>query len=119
MQKVKTNFKPVFGIIICSMLTAVSQLFWKFGVNSDNYSFLHMLFNLNIIIGTFIYILGGVLLVLSLKHGELSFLFPMVSLSFVWVAILSLFFLEERITIVNWVGIFLIVGGISLTKNES
>jgi len=39
----------------------------------------------------------------------------MYALSYFWVALFSQTLLKERVSILNWVGVFLIIGGIALT----
>ncbi len=57
---------------------------------------------------------GFVLLVIALKHGNLSILYPILATSYIWVALLSVRFLDEPFSAAQWVGVLLIVGGISL-----
>jgi drug/metabolite transporter (DMT)-like permease len=52
-------------------------------------------------------------LMISLKHGELSVLYPLIALSFVWVAGISRIFFGEAITAFKVMGVIAIIAGIS------
>jgi drug/metabolite transporter (DMT)-like permease len=55
-----------------------------------------------------------VIMVLALRHGELSVIWPIISLSFVWVAILSVLIFHEEM---NWEkigGIAVIITGVAI-----
>ena len=67
-----------------------------------------------VLIGLFLYFFGFLLMVFAFKHGELSVLFPFISLSFVWVTILSFLVLKEIVTILEIVGVGVIVLGVVL-----
>ena len=63
------------------------------------------------------YLLYGVntfLMAAALKGRELSRLYPIIALTFVWVTILSVFELGERLNVFRIAGIVLIVGGVSV-----
>jgi len=54
-----------------------------------------------------------VLLVLALRHGELSALYPVIALTFVWVTILSVAVFHEGMNLAKIAGIALIVVGVA------
>ncbi len=54
------------------------------------------------------------LLILALRDGELSLLYPVISLTYVWVTILSVTVFDERLTLAKAVGISVIVLGVGL-----
>jgi multidrug transporter EmrE-like cation transporter len=55
-----------------------------------------------------------VLLVLALRHGELSALYPVIALTFVWVTMLSVLVFHEALNGAKLAGIALIVLGVAL-----
>lgn len=63
--------------------------------------------------GISLYAIGTILFIPALKGGDLSVLYPFVALSYVWVSILSVKFLGERMNRVKWIGIALIIIGVS------
>jgi multidrug transporter EmrE-like cation transporter len=64
--------------------------------------------------GLCLYGLSAVLLVLALRHAELSMIYPVIALTFVWVTILSAVVFGESMTLYKIVGITTIVAGVAL-----
>ena len=57
--------------------------------------------------------LGVIIYIIALKASDLSILFPLTSLSYVWVSLYSVKFLGEKMSKFKWVGIFLIIVGVT------
>lgn len=71
--------------------------------------------NLRLFIGYVLYGVNTFLLALALKGRELSRLYPIIALTYVWVTILSLFVLpDEHLNFFRGIGIAFIVGGVSI-----
>ena len=64
--------------------------------------------------GLALYGLGAALMVLALRHGELSVLYPLISLSYVWVAILSVVVFGEIMNVYKIAGICAIMAGVGV-----
>jgi len=56
---------------------------------------------------------------MALRHGELSLLYPVFALTYVWVAILSVLILHESMNPFKLAGIAIIVGGIAVLGKGS
>ncbi len=109
----KTKPWAILVVILCTIFTSTGSLFMKLGVNNISImSFRGILDGWLILVGLFSYFLGFIMLTFSFRHGELSVLFPFVSLSFVWVGILSYMVLGESITLFEMLGIGSIVIGV-------
>ncbi|MBW2976621.1 EamA family transporter [Candidatus Woesearchaeota archaeon] len=63
--------------------------------------------------GFALYALGTILFIPALKGGELSILYPFVALMYVWVSLLSVRFLGEKMNFMKWTGVALIIVGVS------
>jgi drug/metabolite transporter (DMT)-like permease len=70
--------------------------------------------NANIILGVFFEALFFAGLLILLSKAEVSFIWPLTSLSFVMTAIAAKLFLHEQIDPARWTGIFLIMAGAAL-----
>ncbi len=71
--------------------------------------------NLRLFIGYCLYGINTFLMALALKGRELSRLYPIIALTYVWVTILSLFVLPgEHLNFFRTIGIAFIVGGVSI-----
>jgi multidrug transporter EmrE-like cation transporter len=55
-----------------------------------------------------------VLLVLALRHGQLSLLYPVFAMTYVWVTVLSVLVFHESMNPYKIAGIVIIVGGIAV-----
>jgi len=63
--------------------------------------------------GLALYAVGAGIMIIALRGGELSVLYPIIATSYIWVGILSHFFFGEDLNFFRWSGIFLIVIGIA------
>ena len=63
--------------------------------------------------GISLYGVGTILFIPALKGGDLSVLYPFVALAYIWVSLLSIKFLGEKMNTMKWLGIALIIVGVS------
>lgn len=54
------------------------------------------------------------LLILALRDGELSMLYPIIAMTYVWVNLLSMYFFNEHMNIWKATGIVLVISGVGL-----
>lgn len=54
------------------------------------------------------------LLILALRDGELSMLYPIIAMTYVWVNLLSMYFFHERMNLWKATGIALVIGGVAM-----
>lgn len=108
-----TTNKAIVLIIICTVLTSLAQILFKFG--STNFSFNPFLLiqNYFVIFGALCYAFGALLFILALKKGDLSTIYPFFATSYIWVMILSFFIFGEIITSFKIFGILFIIFGVS------
>ena len=103
------------GIILFStFLTSTAQLFYKFAVEKLSSNIFCIITNINLLVGMALYIVGGILLIISFRGGEVSVLYPIYATSYIWVSFLSIYFLGEAINIFKGLGVFVIIAGIVL-----
>lgn len=70
--------------------------------------------NSRLFVGYGLYGLNTVLMAYALKGRELSRLYPIIALTYVWVTGLSVVLLSEHVNFFRILGITLIVGGVSI-----
>ena len=70
--------------------------------------------NLPLFSGLALYGVSTVLLVLALRDGELSMLYPVIALTYVWVTALSLVIFHDRVSPAKLAGIAIIVLGVGV-----
>lgn len=102
-------------VFCCSIFGAAAQMLIKTGASRlAGASALAMLTNLPLVAGYGLYGIGTILLILALRDGELSVLYPVISLTFVWVTLLSSYLFHEPITATKLAGITIIVCGVAI-----
>ena len=58
------------------------------------------------------------LLILALRRGQLSLLYPVISLTYVWVTILSMLIFSETLNIYKAVGLAVVVAGVAIIGRD-
>jgi drug/metabolite transporter (DMT)-like permease len=107
--------RSVYLILLFTFLAASAQILWKYGAIrlGDHPTPLLLMTDIPLIAGLAIYGLGSVLMIIALKHGELSVLYPLIALSYVWVAILSVLLFHESMHAAKIAGICIIMAGVA------
>ena len=108
----RTEKWAVFLVLFATLLTSTGQLFYKMGL--ERLSLASVMDNYLLLLGLFLYIIAMFLILIALKYGELSVLYPVIAMSYVWVALLSIFFLGEPMGFLKWSGVSAIIVGIAL-----
>jgi len=102
-------------VLFSTLITSSGQILLKTGANRLAPDVVSILLNFPLILGLIFYMLGAAILLFSLKHGELSVLYPIYATNFVWVSILSpMFFPSDSMNPYKWIGVFIILAGVSL-----
>lgn len=101
-------------MLACTVFTSVGQLFFKYSSYNFSFNLLHLVKNYNLIFGFLFYGVGSLILLIALKYGDLSQLYPFVALNFVWVTLLSVFILGESLNSFKINAIFFVVFGVIL-----
>ena len=106
-------------VACCTLLVAVAQVLIKTGANHLSHAGL-----IGTLIGIFtipplfagycLYGIFTVLFVYALRHGEVSVLYPLIALGYVWVTILSVVVFHEAMNPLKVVAITIIVAGVSV-----
>ncbi|MGB9748371.1 MAG: EamA family transporter [Candidatus Woesearchaeota archaeon] len=119
-NRAKTSRTAIILVIICTLLSSLGQLSYKLALMKSENNLVKVIFNPLLYLGLFSYFIGALLLIFALKQGELSTVYPFIALGFVWVSFFSVKFLNERISVLRWFGIILIISGLILiTRNRT
>lgn len=100
------RIKGIIFVILSTLFTSSGQLLWKWGVGSQT------VFNLPLILGTLIYGLAALLLILALRYGEITLIYPFIASSYVWVSLASSILFNDSISGLKMAGIALIIVGV-------
>jgi drug/metabolite transporter (DMT)-like permease len=110
----KSKITALVIVFLCTIFTSFGQLFLKMGASDLKPGFFSLLSDYPLIAGFALYGFGAILFILSLRFGELSMVYPIISLSFIWVLFLSSRYLHEPILASKVAGVLFILAGVSL-----
>ncbi|WP_368247120.1 EamA family transporter [Clostridium perfringens] len=102
-MKNKNLNKGIILIFFSALCTSFGQLFWKIGVDSNLFL---------LIIGFVLYGIGALSMILALKFGDLSIIYPLMCTSYIFALINGSLFLKEHISLVQLLGIIVIITGV-------
>ena len=97
-------------MFICTIFTAFGQLFLKKGIH--NFVLKNIFFNNYFIFGLLLYFLATIIFIFCLSKGELSFVFPILTFSYVWIILLDYFYFNIGFEVFKCLGIFFISLGL-------
>lgn len=127
----RPRFNPIYLVVICTLFAAAAQVLLKFGALhplppfhfSDSASVIRfvkaLLTDWPLIIGYGLHGCNAMLLIVALRYGHLSILYPLYALSYIWVDLLSLYFFHEDMNVWKGAGIGLIMAGVSVLGKAS
>lgn len=99
------------GILTVTLLTCLGQVCQKIAgspqAGSDRYHILKWLLFAAILLSC-----GMVVWLLVLQTTPVSLAYPMLSLNYIWVALIAKLVWKEEITVRHWTGIMFIIGGV-------
>jgi multidrug transporter EmrE-like cation transporter len=100
-------------VLVGSVIGSLGAIFLKSGAHAVNKNWTSIAFNWRLALGIATYLVSSVLFVKGMSNGELSVLFPLVSLGYVCTLVWSRLFFQEVITKVKLAGVGLILVGIA------
>ncbi|HKW96087.1 MAG TPA: EamA family transporter [Bryobacteraceae bacterium] len=119
-QRPLTRGHSIILVFCCTILGAAAQMLMKVGLgNLSHPGVLGYVTSLPLLGGYSLYGLNTVLMVFALRDGELSILYPIIALTYVWVTILSVLFFHESLNFFKLLGIAIVVTGVAVLGKGS
>jgi multidrug transporter EmrE-like cation transporter len=130
-QAAGRSFKSIYMVLGCTVFAAAAQVLMKFGATHampqmnplDPATWtpfvMALLTNYMLLLGYVVQSGNALLLILALRDGELSMLYPIIALTYVWVNLLSMYFFHEHMNVWKAAGIALVIGGVALLGRTS
>jgi multidrug transporter EmrE-like cation transporter len=109
-----TRRKSILLVFSCTVLGAIAQILMKIGMAHFTPNPIALVTNIPLVAGYALYGINTLMLVLALREGELSLLYPIIALTYVWVTLLSYTILAEKPNIYRNIGIATIVVGVGV-----
>ena len=114
--------RSVLLVFLCTLIGAAAQVFFKLGANSLGARTLaqalanplSVILNPSLLAGYGLYGVNTALLTLALRKGQLSVLYPIISLTYVWVTLLSMLVFNEHMNAMKALGLATVVAGVAV-----
>lgn len=106
----KTQLWAILLVFIGTIIGSFGSLYFKLGAKDLNFNIKKQLKNYRLMLGFLLYGTSAIFYIIALRGGELSVIYPLVSLAYIWVILLSIKILKEKMNLLKWLGI----GGIAL-----
>ena len=107
-----TPLHSILLVFLASFIGSFGAVFLKFGAGRLHRDLKTVLYNWRLALGVALYLLSFVFYYLGVREGELSVLYPMVSLGYIWTLVWSRLFFKEPISKRKVAGLSLIITGI-------
>jgi multidrug transporter EmrE-like cation transporter len=109
----------IFIVLACTLLVAIGQYLIKLGANRLSHAGLMAtaigIFTIpQLFAGYCLYGVFTVMFVWALRHGELSILYPLIALGYVWVTITAVVAFHETMNPLKLVGLLIIILGVAV-----
>ena len=108
----KTPVTSMLLVLVASFVGSFGAVFLKSGAQKLRDGLQYLILNIRLAAGVVLFLLSSAFYILGLKHGEVSVLYPMVSLANVWTLFWSRLFFKEPITRSKTLGLLLILAGV-------
>lgn len=112
--------KIILLSIMNCVLLAIGQVLWKIGISQLSiksfWEIIPAIFSPFIILGLLVYGLSTVLWLFILNQADISYVYPMQSLVFIFVLLSGAFILHESIPYTRWIGVFVICCGVYIVS---
>ncbi len=110
----KTPFSSMLLVLVASFIGSLGAVGLKAGAGRLERNLRSLILNYRLHAGVALFLLSSYFFVLGVRVGELTILYPMVSLGYVWTLFWSRLFFQEPFTRNKFYGLGLILAGIAL-----
>jgi multidrug transporter EmrE-like cation transporter len=112
----RTPVSSILLVFSAGFIGSFGAVYLKLGAGRLHREISSILLNWRLVLGVALYLLSFVFYYLGVRNGDLSLLYPMVALGYVWTMMWSRWFFGEPITARKVGGLLLIVCGVVLLK---
>lgn len=109
-----TPFSSIVLVLFGSFIGSFGAVFLKLGAEHMQGSLARILNNYWLAIGIVLYLLSSVFYIMGVAQGQLTVLYPMVSLGYIWAILWARLFFKEPFTLAKIGGLTMIVFGVAL-----
>jgi uncharacterized membrane protein len=115
------NLKLILQVLLLASMLTIGNVLWKYGLNNIGGIFVNgktffssikdLFLSPYIWLGALLYILGTIYWFTLLSKHNLSYVYPMLSVSYVLGMIVGMFFFKEAVSLTGWIGMGIIFVG--------
>ncbi|MDE1768378.1 MAG: EamA family transporter [Candidatus Micrarchaeota archaeon] len=114
-----SSIEVILLTLVAAAIVAYAQYTFKRSIHKfrfDAHGVLSLLSNRTVMLGMLVYLVGLVFYLLALGSGQLSFVYPAFSSTFIFVMLISHYKLGEKVGYGRLAGILLIIAGIAMVS---
>ena len=108
----KTPVASMLLVLLASFIGSFGAVFLKSGAQKLRFGLRYLFLNPQLAAGVVLFLTSSGFYIMGLKRGEVSVLYPMVSLGNVWTLLWSRLFFKEPLTRAKMMGVFMILVGV-------
>jgi drug/metabolite transporter (DMT)-like permease len=109
----RTPLSSIILILVSSFIGSFGAVFLKLGAEHMKAGVKGFITNYRLGAGIALYLLSSVFFVMGVAQGELTILYPMVSLGYIWTLLWAYLVFEEPFSRSKILGLALIIGGVA------
>ena len=110
----QTPLSSIILVLFGSFIGSFGAVFLKLGAEHMQGSLRRLLNNYWLATGIVLYLLSSVFYMMGVAQGELTVLYPMVSIGYIWAILWARLFFKEPFTLAKIGGLVLIIFGVAL-----
>jgi len=110
----KTPMSSIILVLFSSFVGSFGAVGLKLGAEHMGGGILKLLTNYWLAVGIVLYLVSSVFYMMGLSQGQLTVLYPMVSLGYIWALLWARLLFKEKFTMAKVGGLALIVFGVAL-----
>jgi drug/metabolite transporter (DMT)-like permease len=114
MHTAGTPFSSILLVLVSSFIGSFGAVFLKLGAEHVASGWARLFTNYWLGTGIVLYLLSSVFYILGVSQGELTVLYPMVSLGYLWAMLWARLFFKESFTLFKIGGLLMIIVGVAL-----
>ena len=108
-----TPTSSILLVMLASFIGSFGAVFLKSGATKLRMNWRTLAYNWRLAAGICAFLISSVFFVMGVRHGELTVLYPMMSLGYIWTLLWSRLFFGEPFTKNKFIGLTMILAGIA------
>jgi undecaprenyl phosphate-alpha-L-ara4N flippase subunit ArnE len=109
-----TPLSSILLVMLGSFIGSIGGIFLKSGADKLELNLLSLMLNWRLAVSVGCFLISSYFFVLGVRHGQLSILYPMASLGYIWTLLWARLFFREPLTRNKFCGLGLILTGLAV-----